>query len=99
MLSAAVETTLAELGDLTAFAAEVAAVRMLAEAVEARPFDKDLWREFRLALKAFREATRDDDGIGDGIADLLARLGRPRVGGTPVRDETDLGEGVVRLAR
>ena len=80
MLSEAVEITLAAIGDQDLYAAEVAAVRILAVTVEERPNDKDLWREFRLALKALREATKGDSGIDESIKDLLARLGRPGVG-------------------
>ena len=80
MLSEAVEKTLVALGDLDLYAAEVAAVRILAETVEARPQDKDLWREFRLALKALREATKGESAIDESIKDLLARLGNPGVG-------------------
>lgn len=80
MLSEAVEKTLAGLGDVDLYSAEVEAVRMLAATVDERPTDKDLWREFRLALRALREVTKGESGIDEELKALLARLGNPGVG-------------------
>lgn len=87
MLSEAVEKSVAALGDIGAVAAEVAAVRLLAAAVEGAPDDTDLWREFRMALKALREVTGDSD-VDESIQDLIGRLGR-----TDVRNAQDAREG------
>ena len=75
----AVELSVAGL-DSDVFAAEVAAVRLLALAVSDAPHDKDLWREFRLGLKALREATKGESGVDEELKALLARLGNPGVG-------------------
>ena len=85
MLVEAVESTVAGLGGAGNVDAEVAAVRLLARAVEEEPSDTDLWREFRMALKALREVTGGSD-VDESIADLLARLG-----GTDVRDGANPG--------
>ncbi len=79
MLKEAVDETIASL-DSPGVAAEVAAVRMLAAALDEAPGDTDWWREFRFALKALREVTGGSD-VDESIHDLLARLG-----GTGVRD-------------
>jgi hypothetical protein len=79
MLKEAVDETIAAL-DASGVAAEVAAVRMLAAALDEAPGDTDLWREFRFALKALREVTGGSD-FDDSVNDLLARLG-----GTGLRD-------------
>lgn len=91
-LLAAVDSTLSTLGTLDAFLAEVTAVRMLAGALDARPGDKDLWREFRLALKALREVVNaSGSGEDEGLKTLLARLGDSRMGRPAVRNKADTG--------
>lgn len=73
MLEGAVELTLVGL-DVSGVEAEVAAVQLLARSLDQDPGDTDLWREFRLALKALREASHGGNP-GEGIDELLARLG------------------------
>ena len=63
--------------------AEFAAVRLLAEQLDASPHDTDLWREFRLGLKALREVSGDSD-VDESIRDLLGRLG-----GADIRDAAE----------
>jgi hypothetical protein len=82
MLKEAVDETIATL-DASGVAAEVAAVRMLAAALDDSPGDTDLWREFRFALKALREVTGGSD-FDQSVSELLERLG-----GTGVRDGED----------
>lgn len=85
MLSEAVEQTIAVLG-VPGVQAEVAAVRMLAGALDEAPADTDLWREFRFALKALREVTGGSD-VDESIGELLDRLG-----GTGLRNSQDSGK-------
>ena len=84
MLVEAVEVSLAGL-DLSGVEAEVAAVRMLAAELDLAPGDTDLWREFRMGLKALRGVT-SDGGSDASIDELLGRLG-----GTDVRHTADTG--------
>jgi hypothetical protein len=71
----AAETTIAalethgSLGDVDA--ARVALVRALADAVDADPTNASLWREYRAAEQALREA---DDSTSDEFTRLLAAL-------------------------
>jgi hypothetical protein len=71
----AVETTIAalnregRLGDVDA--ARVALIRSLADAVDADPSNASLWREYRSAEEALREA---DDTTADEFSQLLAAL-------------------------
>lgn len=73
-LVVAVDQALDALGESDLWVAEAVAVRMLAGALDERPNDTDLWREFRLGLKALREAAGGSD-IDDKAADLFDRLG------------------------
>ena len=82
MLYEAVDTALELLGPLELVAPEAASVRMLAQELDLSPGDTDLWREFRFALKALREAAGSD--VDSAIADLLGRLG-----GADVRNSAD----------
>lgn len=82
-LSGAVDRALDALGDSDMWVAEAVMVRMLAAALDEKPWDTDLWREFRLALKSLREAAGGSD-IDDKAAELLERLG-----GTAVRNAKD----------
>lgn len=59
-------------------AAEIELARGLAELLDSGQVGAEFWREYRFALKAVREAL-GDDGIDEGISDLLARLGDPDV--------------------
>jgi hypothetical protein len=76
----AVSRALEVLGESDVWVAEATALRMLAGQLDEHPEDTDLWREFRLGLKALREAT-DGGDIDDEAAELFARLG-----GAPVHD-------------
>jgi len=80
MLVEAVGKALDALGDSDVWVAESTAVRMLAAALDENPADTDLWREFRLALKALREAA-GGDSVDDATVELIDRLG-----GTVIRD-------------
>lgn len=73
----AIEETLTELGKLGRLegvdAARVQAVRSMALALDLRPFNSQMWREYRESL----EGLTADDG-GDGALDaLLAELSAP----------------------
>lgn len=57
-------------------AARVQALRSMAEALDAKPFNSQMWREYREAL----EALETDDSDSDALDGLLADLR------TPVRD-------------
>jgi hypothetical protein len=76
----AIETTLGALGAAGRLedvdAARVQALRSMAEALDAKPFNSQMWREYRESLEGLT-ADGSDDGA---IEALLAELS------TPVRD-------------
>lgn len=72
----AVDRMLESVGSSDDFAAEVELARGLAGQVDLNPDDANLWREYRMALKALREAMSGDDSVDAPVVDLLARLGR-----------------------
>ena len=80
MLVEAVERTLALVGGLESASAEVEAVRMLAAELDLAPGDTDLWREYRLALKALREVLGSNDAeSSEDLDSEFAALGRSGV--------------------
>ena len=84
MLAEAVVKSLEGL-ELVGVDAEVASVLMLASQLDQFPENTDLWREFRMGLKALRGVT-SDGGPDASIDELLGRLG-----GTDVRHTADTG--------
>jgi len=79
----AMEQTLAALGSAGRIedvdAARVQALRSMAEALDAKPFNSQMWREYREALEGLT-ANDSDDGA---LAELLAELS------SPVLDKTE----------
>lgn len=71
----AMERTLAELDRLGRFeevdAARVQALRSMAVALDANPFNSQMWKELRESLN---EVTRADDEADDGLAAALAQI-------------------------
>lgn len=74
-LSDSVERFLAALGESDLAAADVELLRRLAYLLDENPFSEpEIYREYRFAIKAVREAL-GDDGVDEGIVELLERLG------------------------
>jgi hypothetical protein len=81
----AVVSTLAALGNSDVAAANIRLVFGLADVLDENPFSEpEIWREYRMALKALREALGGDSDVDEELAGLLARLG-----GTDVLDKKD----------
>ena len=80
----AVDAALDALGRPAEATADIELARGLAQRVDANPLDKDLWREYRMALGALREAI-GDVGVADGTVVRLVE----RLGSADVRDGTD----------
>ena len=74
---------LAALGASDTAAAEIQLAFGLADVLDEMP-DVDLYREYRMALKALREALGGDSLVDKELEKLIARLG-----GTDVLDSTD----------
>ena len=74
-MSVAMERTIAELDRLGRFeevdAARVQSLRSMAAALDANPFNSQMWRELRESLS---EVTRADDEADDGLAAALAQI-------------------------
>ena len=74
-LSSAMERTLSELERLGRFeevdAARVQALRSMAAALDAHPFNSQMWRELRESLNEVLEADEDAD---DSLAAALAQI-------------------------
>ena len=82
----AVALTLQALGDQPKATAVVRLVLGLAAVLDENPFSEpEIWREYRMALKALMEVAGGDE-IDDNVKDLLERLG-----GTDVRNAPDGG--------
>lgn len=73
----AMETTLTALQEMGRLedvdAARVQALRSMAEALDAKPFNSQMWREYREAL----EAVLDDDSDTGALEGLLSELSAP----------------------
>jgi hypothetical protein len=73
----AMETTLSALQKMGRLedvdAARVQALRSMAEALDAKPFNSQMWREYREAL----EAVLDDDSDTGALEGLLSELSAP----------------------
>ncbi len=74
---------LAALGGSDTAAAEIQLAFGLADVLDEMP-DVDLYREYRMALKALREALGGDSLVDKELEKLIGRLG-----GTDVLDSTD----------
>ncbi len=74
---------LAALGVSDTAAAEIQLAFGLADVLDEMP-DVDLYREYRMALKALREALGGDSLVDKELEKLIGRLG-----GTDVLDSTD----------
>ena len=70
----ALEVQLAALGVSDTTAAEVQLAFGLADVLDEMP-DVDLYREYRMALKALREAVGGDSLVDAELRDLVERLG------------------------
>ena len=71
----ALAAMVAAVGNDESAAANIQLAFGLADVLDENPFaEPEIWREYRMALKAVREATGDSN-IDENIADLLARLG------------------------
>ena len=79
----ALKVQLAALGVSDTTAAEVQLAFGLADVLDEMP-DVDLYREYRMALKALREAVGGDSLVDAELRDLVERLG-----GTDVLDTAD----------
>ncbi len=79
-----VEIMLKALGDSNVAAGEVALLKRLAYLLDENPFSEpEIYREYRYALKAVKEALGGGP-VDEELDDLLARLGR-----TDVRDPAE----------
>lgn len=81
---AAMSRTLTELDRLGRFedvdAARVESLRQIAAALDANPFNSQMWRELREALN---EVTRADDDADDALAAALAQIAGATSMGNP----------------
>lgn len=83
-MSTAMERTLTELHRLGRFedvdAARIESLRQIAAALDANPFNSQMWRELREALD---EVTRADDDADDALAAALAQISGATSMGNP----------------
>ena len=86
-MAAAMERTLTELQRLGRFedvdAARVQALRSMAAALDARPYNSQMWRELRESLNEVLEADEDAD---DNLAAALAQISSGTSLGNPAQD-------------
>jgi len=86
-LSESVETMITAAGETDWAAGEVELLRRLAMLLDENPFSEpEIYREYRFALKAVKEALGGDSDVDEELSDLLARLGR-----TDVQQPADAG--------
>ena len=86
-MAAAMERTLTELQRLGRFedvdAARVQALRSMAAALDARPYNSQMWKELRESLNEVLEADEDAD---DSLAAALAQISSGTTLGNPTAD-------------
>jgi hypothetical protein len=82
----ALKQSLARMGELAGFEAEIQAAFAIADEIDAGNGTPEMFREYRFSVRTIREAVGDDDPAGSDVAKLLARLG-----GTDVLDSKDGG--------
>jgi hypothetical protein len=59
-------------------AARVQALRSMAEALDAKPFNSQMWREYRESLEGLTASGADDGAIEALLAELSAPVGDPK---------------------
>lgn len=82
----ALTQTLARLGEVAGWEAEIQAAFTIADEIDAGNGSPEVLREYRFFLRTLREAFSDDGGVDENVTSLFDRLG-----GTLVRDAEDAG--------